>query len=69
MAEETQVLLGGPLVFRLGQKTQQKLSDQGRAQAFAAQKQVEIQNARAAGLTDISLRGFCNEHKQLVNSA
>ena len=35
-------------------------------QSFAAQKQLQIQDAQAAGLSEISLREFCSEHKQLT---
>lgn len=36
------------------------------AQSFAAQKQIDIQDALATGLTEISLRDFHIEHRQLT---
>lgn len=48
-----------------GKRYSRSFQTKGRAQAFAARKQAEIQNARDAGLTDISLQDFCNEHQQL----
>ena len=52
-----------------GKRHSRSFQTKGRAQAFAAQKQVEIQNACDAGLIDISLRGFCNEHQQLAQGS
>ena len=52
-----------------GKRHSRNFQTKSQAQAFAAQKQVEIQNAHAAGLTDISLQDFCNEHQQLAEGS
>ena len=49
-----------------GKRPSRSFRTKRQAQLFAAQKQIHIQDAQAAGLTAISLRGFHIEHKELT---
>ena len=51
-----------------GKRRSRSFKTKGQAQSFAAQKQIHIQDALAAGLTEISLRGFHTEHRELTDS-
>ena len=49
-----------------GKRPSRSFRTKRQAQLFAAQKEVQIQDAQSAGLTAISLRGFHIEHKELT---
>ena len=49
-----------------GKRYSRSFRTKRQAQLFAAQKEIQIQDARTAGLTAISLRGFHIEHKELT---
>jgi integrase len=49
-----------------GKRHSRSFRTKRQAQIFAAQKQIDIQDALAAGLTEISLRDFHIEHRQLT---
>lgn len=49
-----------------GKRPSRSFRTKRQAQLFAAQKQIQIQDAQTAGLTAISLRGFHIEHKELT---
>lgn len=49
-----------------GKRPSRSFRTKGQAQSFAAQKEIQIQDAQSAGLTAISLRGFHIEHKELT---
>lgn len=50
-----------------GRRHSRSFKTKRQAQMFAAKKQLDIQDALAAGLTEISLRDFHTEHRQLTN--
>jgi len=49
-----------------GKRPSRSFKTKRQARSFAAQKEIQIQEARTAGLTAISLRGFHIEHKELT---
>jgi integrase len=49
-----------------GKRHSRSFRTKRQAQSFAAQKEIQIQDAQSAGLTAISLRGFHIEHKELT---
>jgi len=52
-----------------GKRHSRSFKTKRQAESFAAAKQLQIQNAQAAGLTHISLQEFCSEHKQLMQGS
>ena len=50
-----------------GKRRSRSFKTKGQAQSFAARKQIHIQDALEAGLTEISIREFHTEHRQLTD--
>ena len=50
-----------------GKRHSRSFKTKRQAQMFAAKKQIDIQDALAAGLTEISLRDFHTEHRKLTD--